>query len=55
MAAPVINIDAYGDALVVLGTAGIVVPMVQRFGAEPGARLSGRRRHPRAARPGLAS
>src|SRR5450756_2108987 len=34
MAAP-INIDAYSDALVVLGTAGIVVPMVSRFGLSP--------------------
>jgi monovalent cation:H+ antiporter-2, CPA2 family len=30
-----INIDAYSDALVVLGTAGIVVPMVRRFGLSP--------------------
>jgi CPA2 family monovalent cation:H+ antiporter-2 len=30
-----INIDAYSDALVVLGTAGIVVPMVRRFGFSP--------------------
>jgi CPA2 family monovalent cation:H+ antiporter-2 len=34
MAAP-INIDAYSDALVVLGTAGIVVPMVCRWGLSP--------------------
>ena len=34
MAAP-INIDAYSDALVVLGTAGIVVPLVRRFGFSP--------------------
>ncbi|MDO9062723.1 MAG: potassium transporter TrkA, partial [Bradyrhizobium sp.] len=34
MAAP-INIDVYSDALVVLGTAGIVVPMVRRFGLSP--------------------
>jgi CPA2 family monovalent cation:H+ antiporter-2 len=34
MAAP-INIDAYSDALVVLGTAGIIVPLVQRFGLSP--------------------
>jgi monovalent cation:H+ antiporter-2, CPA2 family len=34
MAAP-INIDAYSDALVVLGTAGIVVPMVRRWGLSP--------------------
>ena len=29
------NIDAYSDALVVLGTAGIVVPLVRRFGLCP--------------------
>ncbi len=29
------NIDAYSDALVVLGTAGIVVPLVRRFGLPP--------------------
>ncbi|CAN7635406.1 cation:proton antiporter [Bradyrhizobium sp. LjRoot220] len=34
MAAP-FNIDAYSDALVVLGTAGIVVPMVRRWGLSP--------------------
>jgi monovalent cation:H+ antiporter-2, CPA2 family len=34
MAAP-INIDAYSDALVVLGTAGIVVPVMRRFGLSP--------------------
>lgn len=34
MAAP-INIDAYSDALVVLGTAGVVVPMVRRWGLSP--------------------
>ena len=34
MAAP-INIEVYSDALVVLGTAGIVVPMVRRFGLSP--------------------
>ena len=34
MAAP-INIDAYSDALVVLGTAGIVVPIVRRLGISP--------------------
>lgn len=34
MAAP-INIEVYSDALVVLGTAGIVVPMVRRFGISP--------------------
>lgn len=30
-----INIAAYSDALVVLGTAGVVVPMVQRLGISP--------------------
>ena len=35
MAATIINIDAYSDALVVLGTAGIVVPLVRRFGVSP--------------------
>jgi len=30
-----INIPAYSDALVVLGTAGIVVPLVQRWGVNP--------------------
>jgi monovalent cation:H+ antiporter-2, CPA2 family len=34
MAAP-INIDAYSDALVVLGTAGIVVSMGRRWGLSP--------------------
>ena len=34
MAAP-INIDAYSDALVVLGTAGIVVPILRRWGLSP--------------------
>jgi monovalent cation:H+ antiporter-2, CPA2 family len=34
MAAP-INIDVYSDALVVLGTAGIVVPIVRRWGLSP--------------------
>src|ERR1700741_2770599 len=29
------NIDAYSDALVVLGTAGIVVPLARRFGLTP--------------------
>ena len=29
------NIDAYSDALVVLGTAGIVVPLARRFGLSP--------------------
>src|SRR6185312_5871097 len=35
MAAPPINIDAYSDALVVLGTAGIVIPVVRRLGFSP--------------------
>jgi monovalent cation:H+ antiporter-2, CPA2 family len=35
MAGPAINLDAYSDALVVLGTAGIVVPLVRRFGLSP--------------------
>src|SRR5262245_58163495 len=35
MAATTFNIDAYSDALVVLGTAGIVVPLVRRFGLNP--------------------
>ncbi|QWG15056.1 cation:proton antiporter [Bradyrhizobium sediminis] len=34
MTAP-INIDVYSDALVVLGTAGIVIPLVRRFGLSP--------------------
>ena len=34
MAAP-INIDAYSDALVVLGTAGVVIPVVRRCGLSP--------------------
>ena len=34
MAAP-INIDAYSDALVVLGTAGIVIPLTRRWGLNP--------------------
>jgi CPA2 family monovalent cation:H+ antiporter-2 len=34
VAAP-INIEVYSDALVVLGTAGIVVPLVRRFGFSP--------------------
>jgi K+:H+ antiporter len=33
--ASTINIDAYSDALVVLGTAGIVVPIVRRWGLNP--------------------
>src|ERR1700722_10114085 len=32
---PTINIAAYSDALVVLGTAGIVVPIVSRLGFSP--------------------
>lgn len=35
MAATEINFDAYSDALLVLGTAGIVVPLVRRFGGSP--------------------
>src|SRR5215510_2381635 len=35
MAATTFNIDAYSDALVVLATAGIVVPLVRRFGLSP--------------------
>ncbi|HEY6024856.1 MAG TPA: cation:proton antiporter, partial [Pseudolabrys sp.] len=34
MAAP-INIDAYSDALVVLGTAGVVIPIVRHWGISP--------------------
>lgn len=34
MATP-INIDAYSDALVVLGTAGVVIPVVRRWGLSP--------------------
>ena len=34
MSAP-ININAYSDALVVLGTAGVVVPLVRRWGVNP--------------------
>ena len=30
-----ININAYSDALVVLGTAGVVVPMVRHWGINP--------------------
>lgn len=33
--ASAINIDAYSDALVVLGTAGIVVPAIRRWGLNP--------------------
>ena len=32
MAGAPINVEVYSDALVVLGTAGVVVPLVQRFG-----------------------
>jgi CPA2 family monovalent cation:H+ antiporter-2 len=32
---PSININAYSDALVVLGTAGVVVPIVRRWGVNP--------------------
>ena len=35
MAAQIFNIDAYGDALIVLATAGIVVPIVQRWRVSP--------------------
>jgi CPA2 family monovalent cation:H+ antiporter-2 len=35
MAGVIGNIDAYSDALVVLGTAGIVVPLVRRLGLSP--------------------
>jgi CPA2 family monovalent cation:H+ antiporter-2 len=35
MAATIINIDAYGDALIVLATAGIVVPIVERWRVSP--------------------
>jgi monovalent cation:H+ antiporter-2, CPA2 family len=35
MAAITLSLDAYSDALVVLGTAGIVVPLVRRFGLSP--------------------
>jgi len=35
MAGAIGNIDAYSDALVVLGTAGIVVPLVRRLGLSP--------------------
>ena len=35
MAATFVSLDAYSDALVVLGTAGIVVPLVRRFGLSP--------------------
>jgi CPA2 family monovalent cation:H+ antiporter-2 len=32
---PPINIPAYSDALVVLGTAGIIIPLMRRFGLNP--------------------
>ncbi len=35
MADSTINVAAYSDALVVLGTAGVVVPMVRRWGLSP--------------------
>ena len=35
MASTTINISNYSDALIVLGTAGVVVPMVRRFGLSP--------------------
>lgn len=35
MAGAPINVEVYSDALVVLGTAGVVVPLVQRFGLSP--------------------
>ena len=35
MAATFINLSAYSDALVVLGTAAVVVPLVRRFGLSP--------------------
>ena len=35
MAATFVSLDAYSDALVVLGTAGIVVPLVRHFGLSP--------------------
>ena len=35
MAAPTFNLDAYTDALVLLGTAAIVVPVVQRWRVSP--------------------
>jgi CPA2 family monovalent cation:H+ antiporter-2 len=35
MAGPALNLDAYSDALVVLGTAGIVVPLVRRWRVSP--------------------
>jgi monovalent cation:H+ antiporter-2, CPA2 family len=35
LASTTINISNYSDALIVLGTAGVVVPMVRRFGLSP--------------------
>ncbi|HEX5959276.1 MAG TPA: cation:proton antiporter [Hyphomicrobiaceae bacterium] len=35
MAGPIGNLGAYSDALVVLGTAGVVVPLVRRLGISP--------------------
>ncbi len=35
MASSSLNLDAYSDALVVLGTAGIVVPILRRWGLNP--------------------
>jgi CPA2 family monovalent cation:H+ antiporter-2 len=35
MAATFVSLDAYSDALVLLGTAGVVVPLVRRFGLSP--------------------
>ena len=35
MAGAPINVEVYSDALVVLATAGVVVPLVQRFGLSP--------------------
>jgi CPA2 family monovalent cation:H+ antiporter-2 len=35
MAATLSNIDVYSDALVVLGTAAVIVPLVRRFGLSP--------------------
>ena len=35
MASSTINIHVYSDALVLLGTAGIVIPLVRRFGLNP--------------------
>ena len=54
MAASTLNIAAYSDALVVLGTAGIVVPIVSPARLFPGSGLSRRRRAIGPARPGLA-